>query len=157
MKFCIVQSPAMNCLFIRSAGKFDPEHVRTMIRSGSQLDFYRQRVKIFHDLRLVSFEDDLQPVKALASTLPTAPLHMQMGMVSGTDLGFRMLEAYTRLREKAAHLHRAFRCPVRALAWLDLQSDSGDVPATVAEIFNGAVSTTDRAQEQFQMIVRRTA
>ena len=121
MKFCLVQALEENCLFIRSAGNYDAQHVRAMIRSASSLDFYQRRVAIMYDMRMVHFTLDRAAIKWLVQTLPDVPKHSDTAMVADTDIGFEMISLYADLRGISPRPWRRFaQCLKPWIGWQSL-------------------------------------
>lgn len=155
MKFCLVQGLEENCLFIRSAGAYDATHVRAMIKAASALDFYKRRVTIMYDMRLVHFTLNPDAIRWLVSTLPDEPKHSDTALVADTDIGFEMISLYADLRGIIPQSMGAFRTMDQALSWLKVPGAEQAIPDEIAAILDAAFTEADRWTSTFHLTVSK--
>ena len=154
MKFSIVQATELRCIFVRSAGKLHPPHMRLMIESISKLDFYQDRVPILHDMRQVEFDVPMNVVRQVAGTQPTQPKHTQLALVADSELGYGMLRALAMFRENEQRVARAFHSIDEAMEWLELPEAGTAIPARIEELLSEGLGESDDF-ERFGLVSRR--
>lgn len=120
MKFYIAQSIPLNCIFVRSVGRFNPTHMKTLIASISTLNFYIDDVLMLHDMRLVDFNVDAAQIMDVARADPPQPLHSKLALVAENALGYGMLRMLAAIRENMPRKVAVFRSIEEGLNWLGL-------------------------------------
>ena len=158
MKFCIVQAKALNCIFVRSIGKFNPEHMKSLIASVSSLDFYQTEVLLFHDMRLVDFDVDAAKILDVARSNPPQPLHSKLALIATDQLGYGMLRMLAAVRENIPRKVAVFRSVEEGLDWLNLHKLLGVLPDEVEAALSTVKSQAlGDESEDFNLVITKVS
>ena len=153
VKFCVIQLMPVQCLIIRSVGRFRGPHMQSLMKAVSNLDCYRE-AQILHDMRWVDFDVPIDEVMNVARNYPRRPRNGRLAVVSSSNLGFGMLRVIASVRENAGRTVCAFLDIAEALEWLSLAGFGGVIPEHVEAELSGHIGADDFDQDAFGITMR---
>jgi hypothetical protein len=155
MKFCIVQSSGLGCIFIRSSGKYQTDDLIHLIRTVGDLDLYDLGVPIIHDMRRVGFDVDIQDIETVGRTLPprNGVRARKLAVIADTTPGFRALCHFADVRKGTHYNTMPFLSIPTALDWLGIEADGYEFPKEIEALMEGHVDPTATSSDDVRFVM----
>lgn len=154
VKFCVIQAQPRGCLFIRSAGRFNAQHMKAMIQAISNLDAYRD-IEILHDMRLVDFDVAVEQVIEVARSYPSGERAGKLAVVAESVLGYGMLRVIVSIRENVNRTVSAFRSIEEAIDWLNVPGLQRKIPDQVEAVLSEHAGSGGSDPDGFGIVMKR--
>ena len=156
MKFHVLQSQHLDCVFVRAIGRFCVADIILLMKQCHQLELFRAGAPVLTDARFVDFEVPIESVITTGKMLVLPPERGQrcVAFVVDSQLGYGMLRAMTALREREGQLNNVFRSFREAFEWIG--RPAFDAPPPVIETMFDEHFRAPKQDNRFNVQIKRT-
>ncbi len=122
VKFCIVQSRNLQCIFSRSFGLYRTDDIRRMMQISGSMDLVKSGAPVINDMRFVDFNvpvSEVMAIKDVPHDTIDATVRRRVAFVAGSAFGHSMLRVLATMREHDVQTTDVFYDFPPAFRWIE--------------------------------------
>ncbi len=157
MKFCIVQSRKLQCIFSRSFGLYRTDDIRRMMQISGSMDLVKSGAPVINDMRFVDFNVPMSEVMAIRDVphdVVDATVRRRVAFVAGSPFGHSMLRVLATMREHDVQTTEVFRDFGEALRWIERPALGDALPQNIEGMLDELQCTGERNSDSFRVIMK---
>lgn len=157
VKFCIVQSHNLQCIFSRAFGLYRTDDIRRMMQISGSMDLVRSGAPAINDMRFVDFHvamSEIMAIRHVPFDKIETEIQRRVAFVAGSTFDHARLRVLASMRESAIQTTEVFYDFGEAFQWIERPALGGALPKHIGRMLNEVQSPEERESDSFQVVMK---